>query len=309
MILCCGEALIDMLPAPTAQGTEGFVPHCGGAIMNTAVALGRLGAEVGLFTGVSKDRFGQQLIDHLKASQVDLSYVVRPSRNTTLAFVHLENGQARYSFYNENTADRMLDVSILPDLPSDVTALFFGGISLITEPAADTYAAFLEKECDGRVVMMDPNIRENFISDAQRYRARLERMLCKTHIVKVSDEDLDWLHPGPAHLEEKARLLLASGPSVVVVTQGAKGATAFLKNGAVVSVAAQPVKVVDTVGAGDTFNAGFLHKLNELQCLHVKALRDLPVEVIEQAVTFGSKVAGISISRHGANPPWANELG
>lgn len=101
MILCCGEALIDMIPAPTSEGTEGFVPHCGGAVFNTAVALGRLGAQTGMLTGLSTDMFGQQLAQGLKASHVDVSHLVYSDRPTTLAFVRLVGGHATYEFYDE----------------------------------------------------------------------------------------------------------------------------------------------------------------------------------------------------------------
>ncbi len=308
MILCCGEALIDMIPELTLQGTEGFVPQCGGAVMNTAVALGRLGVPTSLFTGLSDDLFGLQLTEHLHASHVDLSLVARSSRPSTLAFVRLVDGQASYSFMDENSAGRMLQLSDLPNVPKKVSALFFGGISLAVEPSAETYAALLDREKRERVVMLDPNIRENFIPDQDRYRARLDRMLSKTDIVKVSDEDLDWLIPQAMSSAEKAEMLLKRGPSIVITTRGSAGVVALLSNGTEVGVAAETVEVVDTVGAGDTFNAGFLCKLNQLACLDVQTLRHLDPEVLKQALAFASKVAAISVSRKGANPPWAQDV-
>jgi len=114
MILCCGEALIDMIPTPTLSGRDGFVPHTGGAVFNTAIALGRLGVKAGLLTGLSDDMFGQQLTEGLTASHVDTSHVITSSRPTTLAFVQLRDGHATYSFYDENSAGRMLEVADLP---------------------------------------------------------------------------------------------------------------------------------------------------------------------------------------------------
>ena len=104
MILCCGEALVDMIPEPTISGADGFVPHSGGSVFNTAIALGRLGNPVGMLSGVSTDRFGQQLDADLVRSGVDTRHLIRSSRPTTLAFVHLENRQAQYSFFDENSA-------------------------------------------------------------------------------------------------------------------------------------------------------------------------------------------------------------
>jgi fructokinase len=308
MILCCGEALIDMIPEPTLHGAQGFVPHCGGAVMNTAVALGRLGAPTGLFTGLSDDMFGQQLTAHLRASHVDLSLAAVSSRPTTLAFVQLVDGQASYSFLDENSAGRMLQLADLPKVPEHVTTLFFGGISLAVEPAAETYATLLAREKRDRVVMLDPNIREAFIADQERYRARLNRMLAQTDIIKVSDEDLDWLIPQNIPPAEKAAMLMSRGPRLVVVTRGSAGVLAYLSNGTEVAVPAESVDIVDTVGAGDTFNAGFLCKLSELGELDVQTLPQLAPETLRSALGFASKAAGISVSRRGANPPWAREV-
>ncbi|MCP3876853.1 MAG: carbohydrate kinase, partial [Sulfitobacter sp.] len=108
MILCCGEALIDMVAAPSLDGPDGFVPHSGGAVFNTAIALGRLGARAGMLTGLSRDMFGDQLADALKASDVDTTHIIRSDRPSTLAFVKLEDGQASYSFFDENSAGRMI---------------------------------------------------------------------------------------------------------------------------------------------------------------------------------------------------------
>uniref|UniRef100_UPI002491FB9F PfkB family carbohydrate kinase n=1 Tax=Thalassorhabdomicrobium marinisediminis TaxID=2170577 RepID=UPI002491FB9F len=166
MILCCGEALIDMLPAATADGQTAFVPHPGGAVFNTAIALGRLGADASLLTGLSTDMFGVQLVAALKHSHVDTGLAVRSDRPTTLAFVQLMDGQARYNFYDENSAGRMLTGADMPAVPDQVSALFFGGISLACEPAADAYADLLARAAGPRAVMLDPNIRPGFIEDA-----------------------------------------------------------------------------------------------------------------------------------------------
>ncbi len=308
MILCCGEALIDMIPAPTDAGRDGFVPHSGGAVFNTAVALGRLGVRTGMLTGLSTDMFGQQLADSLQASHVDISQVITSGRPTTLAFVRLVDGHATYEFFDENSAGRMLAPEDMPALPSDVSALFFGGISLACEPGAGAYAALLEREGSGRAVMLDPNIRPGFIRDIDRYRARLGRMIALADIVKVSDEDLNWIEPAPLALKDKVAAVLDQGPSVVILTRGGEGATGFLHGDAQVHVPAATVTIVDTVGAGDTFNAGVLAKLSELGRLRKTALRALSPETLQAAMAHGARVAAITVSRAGANPPWAGEI-
>ena len=308
MILCCGEALIDMIPSPTTDGGAGFVPHSGGTVFNSAIALGRLGVQTGMLSGISSDMFGQQLMTALKASNVDTSNVVASDRPSTLAFVQLIEGQATYSFFDENSAGRMIELHEIPILPADVSVLFFGGISLACEPCADAYAALLEREGGDRVVMLDPNIRPGFIQDVTRYRTRIEQMIARSDIVKVSDDDLNWMLPGPMSLPQKAGMLLEKGPSVIILTQGSEGATGFLSNETAIAVAADKAQIVDTVGAGDTFNAGVLAKLSALGLLRKTKLKTLPAQVLEQALLNGARAASIAVSRAGSNPPWANEL-
>ncbi|MCE6961346.1 carbohydrate kinase [Cereibacter sphaeroides] len=306
MILCCGEALIDMLPRETAAGEAAFAPHAGGAVFNTAIALGRLGAPAGFFSGLSNDLFGMQLADTLAASQVDTSLCARSDRPTTLAFVRLTGGQATYTFYDENTAGRMLAPADLPALPETVSTLFLGGISLVNEPAAATYEALMAREAATRVTMLDPNIRPGFITDAASYRARIGRMIALADIVKLSDEDLHWLE-GEGDLVTLARGILARGPHLVLITEGAKGARAVTATQDRFC-AATPVRVADTVGAGDTFNAGALAALHEAGALSKAALAAPSDDVLDAALSLGTRAAAVTVSRPGANPPWADEL-
>ena len=306
MILCCGEALIDMLPRTTTLGEPAFAPHAGGAVFNTAIALGRLGAPTGFFSGLSTDLMGEILTTTLTASKVDTSLAARSNRPTTLAFVKLVNGQATYAFYDENTAGRLLSPADLPTLPARVNTLFFGGISLVNDPAAATYEALQAREAATRVTMIDPNIRPGFITDPAPYRARITRMMARADIVKLSDEDLHWLM-GAGDLTRLARQIIATGPSLVFLTEGAKGARAVTATQDRF-VAAQKVTVADTVGAGDTFNAGVLAALHRAKALHKPALATLPDATLDAALTLGTRAAAVTVSRAGANPPWADEL-
>lgn len=306
MILCCGEALIDMLPRVTESGEQAFAPYPGGAVFNTAVALGRLGASTGFLCGLSHDLFGAQLAAALASSGVDHQLCPQSDRPTTLAFVTLTNGHARYAFYDENTAMRMLAPDDLPALDDDVTALFFGGISLVSEPCGSAFEALALREAPERVVMLDPNIRQGFIKDERAYRARLSRMIAVADILKLSDEDLVWLMPGQPEAAAIAALRDA-GPALVLVTRGAAGAEAHHANG-VVKVPAFPVAVVDTVGAGDTFNAGFLLALDRADTLDRRSLRDLPLQIIHEALTLAACAAAITAGRAGADPPSLVEL-
>ncbi len=306
MILCCGEALIDMLPRTSMEGEPAFAPYAGGAVFNTAIALGRLGAPAGFFSGLSTDMLGQILTDTLTASHVDTGFAARSARPTTVAFVKLVDGQATYAFYDENTAGRMLALTDLPDLPADVQALFFGGISLVNDPAASTYHALQTRESGARVTMIDPNIRPGFITDELSYRTRIAAMIAQADIVKLSDEDLHWL-AGDGDITTLARSILSSGPKVVFITEGAKGARAITASQDRF-VASQKVTVADTVGAGDTFNAGVLAALHTAGALTKTALANLPDATLDAALSLGARAAAVTVSRPGANPPWANEL-
>ena len=306
MILCCGESLIDMLPRQATTGENAFAPHAGGAVFNTAIALGRLGAPVAMFTGLASDFFGDLLAETLASSKVSTQYVHRADAPCTVAFVKLVDGHATYAFYDENTAGRMLSTDALPDLADDVNALFFGGISLVVEPCGATYEALMTREAANRVTMIDPNIRPGFIKDEAAYRARIDRMMGMADIVKLSDEDLAWLMGGE-DIDANAAQVLAMGPKLVCITRGKDGASGYTANGRV-DVAANAVTVVDTVGAGDTFNAGVLASLEQAGVLSKEGVANLSDEVIANALSLGARSAAITVSRAGANPPWTHEL-
>ncbi|MGX5804485.1 carbohydrate kinase family protein [Bradyrhizobium sp. Arg314] len=306
MILCCGEALIDMLPRTTTEGEAAFAPYVGGAVFNSAIALGRLGAPAGFFSGLSSDLFGGQFREALGASKVSSTYAHTSPRPTTLAFVRLTNGQATYTFYDENTAGRMLTVEDLPKLGTEIEAMLFGAISLISEPAGSAYEEFMLREHESRVMMLDPNIRPNFIPDKAKHLRRIREMMAMADIVKLSDEDLKWFDEAGSH-EDVVRNWLDRGPKLIVVTRGSEGAVGYSKTHKV-TVMPQKVKVVDTVGAGDTFNAGILASLHEQGLLTKAAIGSLPEDAIRKALELGAKAAAVTVSRAGANPPWRHEI-
>jgi len=306
MILCCGEALIDMLPRITTEGEAAFAPYVGGAVFNSAIALGRLGAPAGFFSGLSSDLFGGQFREALGASKVSSTYAHTSPRPTTLAFVRLTNGQATYTFYDENTAGRMLTIEDLPKLGAEIEAMLFGAISLISEPAGSAYEEFMRREHETRVMMLDPNIRPNFIPDKAKHLRRIREMMAMADIVKLSDEDLKWFDEAGSH-EDVVRNWLDRGPKLIVVTHGSEGAVGYSKAHKV-TVMPQKVKVVDTVGAGDTFNAGILASLHEQGLLAKAAIGELSEDAIRKALELGARAAAVTVSRAGANPPWRHEI-
>jgi fructokinase len=203
----------------------------------------------------------------------------------------------------------MLTLEDMPPLRDEVAAMVFGCISLVGEPCGTAYEALQAREAPRRVTLVDPNIRRGFIDvmgNEDALRARLDRMTRLADIWKASDEDLAWVM-GPGDPEAQARAILARGPKLVLVTLGGDGALAVSPT-ATVRVAAPKVEVADTVGAGDTFTAGVLASLHRTGQLTKSAVASLSEQVIRDAVTLGVRAAAVTVSRPGADPPWAHEL-
>jgi fructokinase len=301
LIVVAGEALIDLVPAPG----DTLAAHLGGGPFNTARALGRLDRPVAYLGRLSTDRFGARLAGQLAADGVRLDAHVRTDDPTTLALVELdERGSAAYRFYVDGTAaPGLTPADALAALPAGVGFLHIGTLGLVLEPAADALEA-LAGELHGRaLVMADPNCRPAVIAAPAAYRARLTRVLALADVVKVSEEDLAWLAPGvPAR--DAARALLGQGPAVVLLTRGGEGAVALTAEGAA-EVPAPPVRVVDTIGAGDAFSAGWLAWWSE-HGLDRAALAD--GEAVAEATRFACLVAARTCERAGASPPRRAEL-
>jgi fructokinase len=307
MIISCGEALIDFVPVKTAEGFAAYRPLPGGSPFNVACALGRLGAPAGLMGALATDFFGDMLFAALRASRVDGRFITRLDRPTTLGFVSLEHEEPRYAFYDATAADREWPGPQAP-IPAEVSALHFGSISLLREPAATAYEALaLAQTGRQRLISLDPNIRPGLVRDEAAYRARLDRMIAAAHLVKVSGADLDWIAPGRP-LDDIAADWLARGPSLVVITRGVQGATAYRRSGRLTQPA-EPVQVVDTVGAGDSFMAGLLAGLDERGVLTPTALGGAPDAALHHAMALAQRTASITCSRAGADAPWRRELG
>ena len=306
MIVSCGEALIDFLPLAVPGGPAGFAPHVGGSPFNVAVALGRLGSRAGFLGGLSRDPFGEMLAGALHAANVDTTLTCFSDRPTTLAFVTVVNGDARYAFFDEGSAGHMLTGADLPALPKTVTALHFGSFSLAEEPCGSAFEALMQGEQNERVISLDVNVRPALIRNRAGYLARIDRLIAMADIVKLSAEDLEWLSPGAA-FGDTARNWLGKGAKLVVLTRGAAGAEAVTAS-ASVAVPAALVSVADTVGAGDTFMAAILAHLDSAGLLDKRALRRLTKSRVTDLLTFAANAAAITVSRPGADPPWRHEL-
>lgn len=293
-ILCCGEAVLDMVPAALEGGGTGFRPVPGGAALNTAVALARQAVPAGFVGALSTDPAGERLAAHLRAEGVSLTHTTRSDRPCPLALAQPVEDGTRFDLYDIGTAGALYAISDLPDpLPAGVRALVFGGISLIAPPSAEAFETLARREADRRLIWLDLNIRPGMVREAEGYRARLMRMAALADVVKVSDEDLHWLGPGALdRLRADAPLLLH--------TRGAQGAVA-MRGVEVLALPAPQVQAVDTVGAGDIFNAGVLAHLAHAGLL-AKPL-DLPEQALRAALAHGIRAASDSVTRPGADAP------
>lgn len=303
-IVVCGESLVDLV-AHTG-GLAPLRPALGGGPFNVAVALGRLGSAVSFCSRVSTDHFGDELVASLRGAGVNLSLLQRdPDAPTSLALASLgDDGAASYTFYVEGTADRRV-VDPGP-LPGTVGALAFGTLSLVLEPGASVYEQMMHTHhAQGRLILLDPNIRTPVIADADAYRRRFLSWLPSVDVVKVSDDDADWLAAGSDG--SRPADWLDAGVGAVVTTRGGAG-LAVTTGDFTAEVAAPVVVTADTIGAGDTVVGALLHWLGAHGSLGAQAVRDLDREAWQAALSFAARAAAITVSRPGADPPWAGEL-
>jgi fructokinase len=307
MILSAGEALFDMI-AVDADGHRLFEPVIGGSPLNVALGLARLGRDVAFLTQLSTDMFGDWLWDFMGAEAIDRRWVVRAPRPTTMAYVALDaSGQPHYAFYAEAAADRSLTPETLPTgLPDEVACVHFGSVSLALEPTASTLLGFAEEIAPHRVISIDPNIRPSLIADRTLHRRRIDRLIARADVVKASNEDVEWLY-GESDVEAVARRWSTAGPRIAVVTDGDRGSVAAI-GGVGLRIPAVSVEVVDTVGAGDTFQAALLDRLAESGVLTKAGIGSIDLAGLEPAVRFAAAAAALTCSRRGADLPRLDEV-
>ena len=300
MIVVAGEALVDMTPV-AVDGCVAYVPRPGGSPMNVAVGLGRLGVDVSFLARLSRDRFGRMLRAHLLESRVGLELVADADDPSTLAFVHLSDGEPEYAFYAEQTADRLLQPADVGQLP-DGAPLHLGANAMMLEPSATTLGKVLAREAGSRLTSLDPNIRPSLIPDADAYRARFSRWLSDIDVLKLSVADLGWLRPGTS-VDGAVAGWLREGPALVLVTDGSAGARAFTRS-FTTQVATPQVTVVDTVGAGDAFMAGALAYLDDAGKRTREDVEACTDDALRSLLHHATEIAADACTRPGAEPPW-----
>jgi len=308
MFVVCGEALMDVFAAGDTPTGLAMDARIGGSPFNVALGLARLGQPVSFFGALSSGFVGQRLLKALVDEGVATACTAVIDAPTTLGLVGLDSrGVPSYSFYGEGCADRLLPLSALASLPATARVFQFGSYAMVVEPVAATQRALVEREQGRSLIAYDPNVRLNVEPDLQRWRDTLAWMAPRTQLLKVSDEDLALLFPG-ADAAALASGWLAAGVAWVVVTRGSEGSEAWAR-GVHVRVAPQPVTVVDTVGAGDTFQAALLTWLAENNRLSPQAMAHCNEGELADALRFAGRAAAITCSRRGADLPRRAELG
>jgi fructokinase len=307
MFVVCGEALFDVFASGDTPTGMALDARIGGSPFNVAVGLKRLGQPVAFMGGVSRGFLGERLLKSLRDEGVGEQCVQLLDAPTTLSLIGLDaQGVPSYSFYGAGCADRLLPPAALDTLPAETQAIHFGSYAMVVEPVAATQRALVEREHKQRVIAYDPNVRLNVEPDLNVWRVTLDWMAARTHLLKVSDEDLGLLYPGVPHAELAVRWR-AAGAAAVVVTRGGEGALAWTADGEL-PIAPVRVAVVDTVGAGDTFQAGMLTLLAERGWLNPVALRSLGAGQWQEVLSFAARAAAITCGRRGADLPRRAEV-
>jgi fructokinase len=307
MILSCGDALIDFVPVAAADGREAIRPAVGGSCLNVAVGLARLGAPAGFVGGISNDLFGRMIADHASASDVDLRYATRSDHQTTLAFVRLVAVESQYAFYDADTASRAWSYQRRAIPFETVEAVHIGSTTLVNDSGSAETAAMIEDAKQSTTISFDPNCRPNLVKSKETYLARMESFANSADIIRMSDVDFTYLY-GKETFADRAASILANGCSLFVLTRGLDGALAWHRETGRIKVDAPSIKVADTIGAGDSFQAALLVALHKQDRISRGRLSSIGPDELRRALSFACNCAALTCTRVGADPPRSGEV-
>ena len=295
----CGEVLVDLIPQPGSTERVGVI---GGGPENTAKALARLGHQVEFIDGISTDKWGVAAKKELDLDGVGTRFVKFSDKPTCQAIVSLdEKGSASYEFVIDGTATFDFSRDWLPDpYLHKPSLLHIGTLVTVVEPAASVLFDWALEVSELAPIIFDPNIRPAVMGDREKYRESVEKWVSISSVVKVSDDDLNWLYPDTDQIEI-AKRWIAGGVSVVVITKGAEGLIGVTADG-MVTAPGEKVEVVDTIGAGDTVGAIIAEAVKNI------GLTELHGAVLMTVLEKAAHAAAITCSRKGAQPPTAREL-
>ncbi|NIA52994.1 carbohydrate kinase [Massilia sp. TW-1] len=308
MIVVCGEALFDVFAAGERAASVDLSACQGGSPFNLATGLARLGGKASFFGGLSRDMFGRRLHAALAAEGVDLAAAPRPDAPTALVMVGVDDrGVPVYTFYGSGTAERAVSIADLARVPADAQAIHVGSYCMVVEPVASSLRALVERQRGRSLIVYDPNVRLTIAPDIEAWRDSVRWMQRRADVLKVSEEDIHALYPD-MRVDTFIAESLEAGVALVVVTWGERGVVAVTRSQLAVEVPAVPVTVVDTVGAGDTFQAGLLAWLQRAGKLTRRAVEGLVQDELVEALRFAARAAAITCSRRGADLPYTSEL-
>lgn len=301
-ILCAGEILFDFISKSLNKGlgeSEFFEKRPGGSPFNVAVGLARLGTKVSFLTKIAEDPFGKFLLSYIKDCGINTDFLFTSKEfRTTLAFAAVDSeGKAEYEFYRDNAADTQLNLKDIERLDLDKVSIYhFGSIALLNEPTAGSLLNLFEKFVSKNVLTsFDPNVRKSLIKDEKAYNKLVNNIVSKTDILKMSDDDLFYL-TGEKNVEKGLKKLDIKKEASVFVTLGSNGSMVY-KNGEYKKVPGYKVKVVETVGCGDSFMASVLYNFQNIDRYTFNNLR---LEDLEEFAIFANKCAAIVATRQGA---------
>ena len=303
-IITIGEALIDFIPQQKGKGlkdVEGFVRRAGGAPANVAAAAAKLGARASVITQVGKDAFGDYIVETLEHAGVGTDKIFRTAQaNTALAFVSLtEAGERSFSFYRKPCADLLLsEDKIQPHLFTDCYALHFCSVDLIESPMKRSHrkAIALAREA-GAVISFDPNVRLPLFDQPEDCRRAVLEFLPYADIVKVSDDELQFLF-GSEDIETVKQTVFGAGARMLVLTRGAAGSAAYTRDSAA-TAAGIPVQAVDTTGAGDSHIGAFLFGLLQ-EGVTVEGIDSVPEKTLQRILEFAGIYSVYTTTKPGA---------
>jgi fructokinase len=305
VVTVIGEALVDLVP----DGATGeYRERPGGSPFNVAVGLARLENRTSLMARFAEDRYGRLLRNTAAAEGIDLRAAPRAAERGSVAIASVDDARVTYDFEIEGTADWQWSAAELRDLSRETEVLHFGSIASWTPPGAARVADLvreLRAGC-GVLISYDPNVRPAVIGSRERGVELVEESVRAAHVVKASREDVEWLYPGSA-VGDVATRWSGFGPKLVVLTDGADGASAYSHGCAPLRRPGREVKVVDTIGAGDAFSAGLLSGLVRRR-LHGARLEGVSDGTLADIIDEAVLVAAITCERAGADPPRLDEV-
>jgi fructokinase len=302
MLLSCGDALIDFLPVKSADGRDAIVPMVGGSCLNTAVGMARLGAPTGFVGGISTDLFGRMIADHAIDSGIDLRYATRSEHQTTLAFVRTVAGDPQYAFYDEQTASRNWTYGRGSIPLADVEAIHVGSTTLVDESEAAQVLAMINDARGATAISFDPNCRPDLVKHKGHYVECMHAFASIADIIRMSDTDFEYLY-GNGDSADGAKSLIAAGASLCVITRGSQGAQALHRQAGAIEIAAPTVKLVDAIGAGDSFQAAMLFALWAIGRIRPSELARATADELRRVLSFAALCAAFTCTRAGADPP------